>query len=62
MLSVGASILYRPKDKAIHADNAHKNFWRGPGDHFALLTIYTQWADCSFSVQVCVCVRACVRA
>ena len=34
MVSVGASILYRPKDKAVFADNAHKNFARGNvGDH-----------------------------
>jgi pre-mRNA-splicing factor ATP-dependent RNA helicase DHX16 len=26
MLSVGNSIFYRPKEKAIHADNARKNF------------------------------------
>lgn len=29
MVSVGGSIFYRPKDKAVHADNAHKAFHRG---------------------------------
>jgi pre-mRNA-splicing factor ATP-dependent RNA helicase DHX16 len=32
MLSVGNSIFYRPKDKILHADNAHKNFIRPGGD------------------------------
>lgn len=26
MLSVGNSIFYRPKEKIMHADNAHRNF------------------------------------
>lgn len=29
MVSVGGAIFYRPKDKAVHADNAHKAFHRG---------------------------------
>lgn len=28
MVSIGGSVLYRPKDKAVHADNAHKAFNR----------------------------------
>ena len=40
MLSVGNSIFFRPKDKAIHADNAKKNFYRPGGDHLALLNVY----------------------
>ena len=43
MLSVNNSIFYRPKDKAVHADNAHKNFVRaGEGDHITLLNVYNQ--------------------
>jgi pre-mRNA-splicing factor ATP-dependent RNA helicase DHX16 len=26
MVSVGSSVFYRPKDKAVHADNAHRAF------------------------------------
>jgi pre-mRNA-splicing factor ATP-dependent RNA helicase DHX16 len=40
MLSVGNSIFYRPKDKAVHADQARKNFFRPGGDHLALLTVW----------------------
>ncbi|KAJ0682035.1 putative RNA helicase [Helianthus annuus] len=41
MLSTGSSISYRPKDKRVHADNAHLNFHMGNvGDHVALLKVY----------------------
>jgi pre-mRNA-splicing factor ATP-dependent RNA helicase DHX16 len=54
MLSVGNAIFYRPKDKAVHADNAHKNFHRGGvGDHIALLNVYNAWAETNFSAQWC---------
>lgn len=54
MLSVGGSIFYRPKDKAVHADNAHKNFIRpGTGDHITLLNVYEEWADTNFSTPWC---------
>ena len=29
MVSIGGSVFYRPKDRAVHADNAHKAFHRG---------------------------------
>lgn len=53
MLSVNASVFYRPKDKAIHADTARKNFFLPGGDHLALLNVYNQWRDSSFSKQWC---------
>lgn len=54
MLSVGGSIFYRPKDKAVHADNAHKAFHRGNvGDHIALLNVYNAWSETDFSTQFC---------
>lgn len=53
MLSVNASIFYRPKDKAIHADTARRNFFTPGGDHLALLNVYNQWSDSSFSKQWC---------
>ncbi|CEM33558.1 unnamed protein product [Vitrella brassicaformis CCMP3155] len=53
MLGVGAAIFYRPKDKAIHADNARKNFFRQGGDHPTLLNVYKQWEDTNFSIQWC---------
>ena len=40
MLSVGAAIYYRPKEKLLHADNAHRNFLRPGGDHMKLLATY----------------------
>lgn len=53
MLSVNASVFYRPKDKAIHADTARKNFFLPGGDHLALLNVYNQWRDASYSKQWC---------
>ena len=54
MVSVGASIFYRPKEKAVHADNAHKAFHMGNvGDHIALLNVYNAWAETNFASQWC---------
>ena len=54
MLGIGNAVFYRPKDKAVHADNAHKNFHRGNvGDHIALLNVYNNWAESNFSSQFC---------
>ena len=33
MVSIGSAVFYRPKDKALHADNAHKAFSRWGGGH-----------------------------
>lgn len=54
MLNVNASVFYRPKDKAIHADTARKNFFSQGGDHLMLLNIYNQWAESGYSRQWCV--------
>ena len=54
MVSVGASIFYRPKEKAVHADNAHKAFHMGNvGDHIALLNVFNGWAESNFATQYC---------
>ena len=53
MLSVNNAIFYRPKDKAVHADNARKNFFRPGGDHLTLLNVYEQWAETNYSTQWC---------
>ncbi|KAG5180936.1 P-loop containing nucleoside triphosphate hydrolase protein [Tribonema minus] len=54
MLSCGNAVFYRPKDKAVHADNAKQNFARGGGgDHAALLRVYDDWADANYSTQWC---------
>jgi len=54
MLSIGSSIFYRPKDKAVHADNARMNFARGGGgDHLSLMRVYQQWQETGHSVQWC---------
>jgi pre-mRNA-splicing factor ATP-dependent RNA helicase DHX16 len=53
MLSVNNAIFYRPKDKAIHADNARINFFRPFGDHLTLLHVYNSWEEADFSIQWC---------
>ena len=53
MLSVNNSVFYRPKDKAVHADTARKNFFVPGGDHLVLLNVYEQWAETEFSTQWC---------
>ncbi|TNV84818.1 hypothetical protein FGO68_gene10396 [Halteria grandinella] len=53
MLSVGNSIFYRPKEKAIHADNARKNFFRPGGDHMTLLNVFEQWKETNYSTNWC---------
>ena len=54
MLDVNNSMFYRPKDRALHADNARLNFARGmPGDHLALLNVYNQWKETNYSAPWC---------
>lgn len=54
MMSVSAAIFYRPKDKAVYADNAHKLFHQGNvGDHLALMNVYNTWEESNFSTQWC---------
>jgi len=46
MLSLGSSVFYRPKEKAVHADTARLNFARGGGgDHTALFRCYRDWVN-----------------
>ena len=55
MLDVQASVFYRPKDKALHADAARAGFARGGlGDHTALLAVFTQWRESGYSTQWCI--------
>lgn len=54
MLSLGASVFYRPKEKAVHADTARLNFARGGGgDHISLLRCYSDWAATDYSTAWC---------
>eukprot|EP00456_Euglypha_rotunda_P026193 TRINITY_DN21131_c0_g1_i2.p1 TRINITY_DN21131_c0_g1~~TRINITY_DN21131_c0_g1_i2.p1 ORF type:complete len:479 (-),score=48.18 TRINITY_DN21131_c0_g1_i2:26-1462(-) len=53
MLNMSNAIFYRPKDKAVHADNAHKNFWKKAGDHITLLNAYNQWVETNYSTEWC---------
>jgi pre-mRNA-splicing factor ATP-dependent RNA helicase DHX16 len=54
MLSLGASVFYRPKEKAVHADTARLNFARGGGgDHISLLRCYREWAETDYSPSWC---------
>lgn len=55
MVSIGSAVFYRPKDKAVHAEAAHKNFSRGNvGDHIALMNVYTVSESVGGLVDVCV--------
>lgn len=54
MLSIGSSVFYRPKDKALHADNARLNFARGGGGDFGtILRCYNTWKESDYSTQWC---------
>jgi pre-mRNA-splicing factor ATP-dependent RNA helicase DHX16 len=53
MLDVNNAVFYRPKDKAVHADNARQNFFRPGGDHLTLLNVYNQWRETNYSTQWC---------
>jgi pre-mRNA-splicing factor ATP-dependent RNA helicase DHX16 len=54
MLSLGASVFYRPKEKAIHADTARLNFARGGGgDMIAFYRCYSEWAAAEYSPAWC---------
>jgi pre-mRNA-splicing factor ATP-dependent RNA helicase DHX16 len=53
MLSVGNSIFFRPKDRAIHADNAKLSFSSREGDHLTLLQVFLQWEEANFSSNWC---------
>ncbi|XP_037804248.1 pre-mRNA-splicing factor ATP-dependent RNA helicase DHX16-like [Penaeus monodon] len=53
MLSVNGAIFYRPKDKAIHADTARKNFFHPDGDHLTLMNVYNEWEGTDYSSQWC---------
>ena len=53
MCGLNASVFYRPKDKAVHADNAKQNFHHEDGDQMMLLNVYNRWAETDFSQQFC---------
>jgi pre-mRNA-splicing factor ATP-dependent RNA helicase DHX16 len=54
MLSLGASVFFRPKEKAVHADTARLNFARGGGgDFLALYRCYRDWAATDYSPTWC---------
>ncbi|KAH9248171.1 hypothetical protein BASA81_014202 [Batrachochytrium salamandrivorans] len=53
MLSIGNAVFHRPKDKAVHADQARKNFFRPGGDHMTLLAVWNAWVETNYSIQWC---------
>ena len=54
MLSCGNTIFYRPKEKQLLADHAHKAFYLGDvGDHLALMNVFNSWQDSDYSTQWC---------
>jgi hypothetical protein len=50
MLQTGGALFYRPKDRAVHADNARTAFNHPMGDHLTLLHI---WNECVVAPFVC---------
>ena len=46
-------LFHRPKDKAIYADTARKNFFLPGGDHLTLMNVYNQWVNTDYSSQWC---------
>ncbi|CAP73949.1 uncharacterized protein PODANS_2_13020 [Podospora anserina S mat+] len=50
MLGEVATLFFRPKDKAVHADSARARFTvKDGGDHLTLLNVYNQWVDSDYS-------------
>lgn len=49
MLNVGNSVFYRPKDKQLFADKAHRTFEKANSDHLSLLNIYNSWVDDNYT-------------
>ncbi|CDJ66801.1 hypothetical protein ENH_00025550, partial [Eimeria necatrix] len=53
MLGVVGLLFFRPKEKALHADNARRLFCRPGGDPSTLLNVYQQWEQTGYSVAWC---------
>ena len=53
MLGVGQGVTYRPKDKAVAADTAHRLLQHKSGDHLTLLNMYSQWEESGYSADWC---------
>jgi len=54
MMSCGKAIFFRPKERQIQADSAHKNFeGTQESDHIVLMTIFNEWENTKFSSQFC---------
>ncbi|KAL0488111.1 pre-mRNA-splicing factor ATP-dependent RNA helicase [Acrasis kona] len=53
MLNVNGSVFHRPKERAVHADNARKNFFRPGGDHLMLLAVYKECEENGFDKSWC---------
>lgn len=51
MLQEAHAMMFRPKDKKMHADKAHQNFQKPGGDHFTFLNIWEQWVETNYSQQ-----------
>lgn len=49
MLNVGHSVFFRPKDKQLFADRAHKTFEKSNSDHLSLLNVYNSWKEDNYS-------------
>eukprot|EP00906_Rhabdomonas_costata_P005782 RCo008591 len=53
LLSVNNSVFYMPKDKKVQAENARRNFFRGGGDHLALLNVWEEFEGSEYSTAWC---------
>ena len=51
MLSVGSSVFYRPKDKAVHADVAKLNFARGGGGTHTICMYVCMHLTCIYLIE-----------
>lgn len=51
LMSEGATLFHRPKDKAVHADSARLRLSDPSGDMLSFLKIYNEWVDNDYSVQ-----------
>jgi pre-mRNA-splicing factor ATP-dependent RNA helicase DHX16 len=55
MVSCSGTAFYRPKDRQIQADSAHRSFYRSSfGDHIALMMVFNEWKVNNFSIQFCI--------
>ncbi|KAJ3218005.1 hypothetical protein HDU67_006905 [Dinochytrium kinnereticum] len=53
MLTAGNGIFFKPKNEAVQAEQARRNFFRPGGDHISLLSVWNQYVETNFSTAWC---------